>query len=389
MDVIFNGVLHIRIPQKQDVLSGRGGGINNHPGNKAYREIVDTLKPEYNLGRKPKDQKNGVAQEVVRQIKNLPIPGRFLKKANKINGDWWVETDKNDVLKKVTQALREGAKAYKEAEQNSQGDPQSSPKTTKKRKKKASSAAAKKAARSLASESKQAKTGVTISEDTSSMDDETETRVLSLPLGYQPEQYLLPSNDNSTTQQRNLQELKENVEKAIKDGTPPLASVDEPLHNLPPLSLGESQSPHVRLRRNNSLYLGNDSANDISLPFCDPFQNEDHLYYPQMAVSANNSSGQMSISPTGERYILCNNGDANAKPATLTDHEICPVHDQLSFPDPVADQANLLYNLNANANNENNEPSAALSRHEICSVPDQFSENDDESMGCEGCGNPR
>ena len=37
----------VRSPHPHDVLSGRGGRINSHPGNVHFREMVDSYKREY------------------------------------------------------------------------------------------------------------------------------------------------------------------------------------------------------------------------------------------------------------------------------------------------------------------------------------------------------
>jgi len=37
----------VRTPHPHDVLSGRGGRVNSHPGNVHFREMVDSYKREY------------------------------------------------------------------------------------------------------------------------------------------------------------------------------------------------------------------------------------------------------------------------------------------------------------------------------------------------------
>ena len=60
-----------------DVLSGRGGRINNHPGNVAFRSIVEDYKHEYLDPRTRKLEKAHVAARLVQQIRSCG--GRFLK----------------------------------------------------------------------------------------------------------------------------------------------------------------------------------------------------------------------------------------------------------------------------------------------------------------------
>ena len=62
-----------------DVLSGRGGRINNHPGNVAFRTIVENYKNEYLDPRTRKLEKAHVAARLVAQIRSSQPPGRFLK----------------------------------------------------------------------------------------------------------------------------------------------------------------------------------------------------------------------------------------------------------------------------------------------------------------------
>lgn len=88
-----------------DVLSGRGGSINNHPGNKAFRDHVANRKRDYNLAIS-KIEKNRVAQDIIDLIHQNG--GRYLHK-NKKGGDQWVEMTHNEMMRKTTQALREGA----------------------------------------------------------------------------------------------------------------------------------------------------------------------------------------------------------------------------------------------------------------------------------------
>ena len=64
---------------ENDVLSGRGGRINNHPGNIAFRRIVEEYKVEYLDPRTRKLEKAHVAARLVAQIRCSNPPGRFLK----------------------------------------------------------------------------------------------------------------------------------------------------------------------------------------------------------------------------------------------------------------------------------------------------------------------
>ena len=105
-----SGNLRIRKPHPHDVLSGRGGGINSHPGNKVFREWVRVRKEAYNLA-VTKAEKAEVAHQVMNLVQNQQPPGRFLQRdPNSTTAcSLWVELDANRALAKTSQALREGA----------------------------------------------------------------------------------------------------------------------------------------------------------------------------------------------------------------------------------------------------------------------------------------
>lgn len=86
-------------PRSIDIISGRGGRSNNHPGNKRYREVVDEMKPAYKEGQK--FEKTIKSQEVVELL--LAEGRRFLK----LEGDRYFLMTKNQARRKAGQALRE------------------------------------------------------------------------------------------------------------------------------------------------------------------------------------------------------------------------------------------------------------------------------------------
>jgi len=94
----------LQYPTKNDVLCGRGGKINEHPGNVRFRAIVEQYKEQYNLASN-KNNKANISRDVVGQI--YDVGGRFLKK-DAMTGLWF-EEDLDHALKKTSQALREGA----------------------------------------------------------------------------------------------------------------------------------------------------------------------------------------------------------------------------------------------------------------------------------------
>jgi len=92
----------IEHPSDNDVLSGRGGRINNHSGNIHFRKLVTEEKAKYISLNKKMDKKY-IAIDIVDQLRKLEPPGRFLKK----DGLHWYEIGDERARKKAAQALRE------------------------------------------------------------------------------------------------------------------------------------------------------------------------------------------------------------------------------------------------------------------------------------------
>lgn len=106
----------IKEPHENDVMYGRGGGTNHHPGNKRYRKMVESRKVKY-VNSKRLD-KPLVALEIIREWRAQLPPGRFLKHNDK-TGNWDDVGDKK-AREKTSQALREKApqiRAQQEEEQ--------------------------------------------------------------------------------------------------------------------------------------------------------------------------------------------------------------------------------------------------------------------------------
>jgi hypothetical protein len=103
----------IRVPNVNDVLSGRGGRVNAHPGNVQFREIVVRHKKRYLSEQTKKLQKAYIAADIVRHIRGMEPSGRFLKEEVTGSGIWW-EIGDLAAYKKVGQALREDAPYIRE-----------------------------------------------------------------------------------------------------------------------------------------------------------------------------------------------------------------------------------------------------------------------------------
>lgn len=89
--------------EDNDVLSGRGGGTNVHPGNRNFRDLINLHRRAYLKARK--NDKPAISRAIVRAIRESG--GRFLKKHNKSN--LWFEIGDDAAREKTSQALRQRA----------------------------------------------------------------------------------------------------------------------------------------------------------------------------------------------------------------------------------------------------------------------------------------
>ena len=71
----------IREATQNDVICGRGGAINNHPGNQRFRKFINEFKYQYL--HESKQTKPKVAMSVLELVKQSTPPGRFLHKCEK------------------------------------------------------------------------------------------------------------------------------------------------------------------------------------------------------------------------------------------------------------------------------------------------------------------
>uniref|UniRef100_A0A7S4HWI4 DUF6824 domain-containing protein n=1 Tax=Odontella aurita TaxID=265563 RepID=A0A7S4HWI4_9STRA len=96
-------------PTDHDVLFGRGGLTNHHPGNKRFRDIIAVHRADYVAA--IKIEKPNVARKIVRAIRCGIPAGRFMKKNSK-DGMWYDVGDRH-AAEKASQALREKSQAEK------------------------------------------------------------------------------------------------------------------------------------------------------------------------------------------------------------------------------------------------------------------------------------
>lgn len=102
----------ISTPSPNDVICGRGGKANTHPGNISFREEAKKLRSWYESS--SKSEKFTISSFLVDIVRERG--GRFLKRDTENPGQW-LECDGNDVRKKASQALREGRQQRARAQQ--------------------------------------------------------------------------------------------------------------------------------------------------------------------------------------------------------------------------------------------------------------------------------
>ena len=91
------------LPRDEDVLFGRGGRTNHHPGNVRLRKIVGNYRHAYNQAKKV--DKPQVSRLIVSALRKANPPSRFLRH-NEDTGQWEDVGDKR-AAEKVSQTLRE------------------------------------------------------------------------------------------------------------------------------------------------------------------------------------------------------------------------------------------------------------------------------------------
>lgn len=90
-----------------DVLSGRGGGTNSHPGNRHFRQLINMHRDRYL--RAKKNDKPHISRSIVHMIRSKK--GRFLKKEEE--DGLWYEIGDDLAREKTSQALRQKAPEHR------------------------------------------------------------------------------------------------------------------------------------------------------------------------------------------------------------------------------------------------------------------------------------
>mmetsp|Transcript_19677 Transcript_19677/g.22803 ORF Transcript_19677/g.22803 Transcript_19677/m.22803 type:complete len:296 (+) Transcript_19677:2-889(+) len=90
-----------------DVLSGRGGGTNQHEGNYYFRSLINLHRERYLKAKK--NDKPFISRSIVNAIRKKN--GRFLKKDEE--SDLWLEIGDDAAREKTSQALRQKAPEFR------------------------------------------------------------------------------------------------------------------------------------------------------------------------------------------------------------------------------------------------------------------------------------
>jgi hypothetical protein len=101
--IVLSSTEGIKFYSRNDVLCGRGGGTNVHPGNRRFRDLINGNRLAYLKARK--NDKPDISRSIVRTIRDKG--GRFLKRDGK--RDLWFEIGDEFAREKTAQALRQRA----------------------------------------------------------------------------------------------------------------------------------------------------------------------------------------------------------------------------------------------------------------------------------------
>ena len=101
VDAMHQPELHVVLPTERDILKGRGGARNAHPGNQAFLSARSEMNRSYNVARK--NDKTAIASALRERMKMQSR--RFLDLTE--DGMYWYVISDNEAHKKCCQALRD------------------------------------------------------------------------------------------------------------------------------------------------------------------------------------------------------------------------------------------------------------------------------------------
>jgi hypothetical protein len=88
----------VDMPNRNDILVGKGKPFQQHPGNVRLRQLVELRLADYTVARK--SEKTNLTREIVQMIKDSSV--RFLKRD--LDG-WWEEVSAEDAREKVSKTF--------------------------------------------------------------------------------------------------------------------------------------------------------------------------------------------------------------------------------------------------------------------------------------------
>lgn len=106
-------------PHENDILMGRGGKNNQHTGNNQLRAFAREECRNYRTS--SKKGKSYISRELVRRVRELDPPGRFLKKNN--DTGLWEDVGDDVAREKASQALRDAVALSEEEEEEEEEQP--------------------------------------------------------------------------------------------------------------------------------------------------------------------------------------------------------------------------------------------------------------------------
>ena len=123
---------NISEPHAHDVLCGRGAGITKHAGNRRWRELIGRNRQRYTA--LPRNQRPIIAETIVKAVRSLNPPGRFL--AKDAATQLWYDIGDERATEKTAQAMRDSKKNGKDSTSSTPAvspavSPSSSPKPKK------------------------------------------------------------------------------------------------------------------------------------------------------------------------------------------------------------------------------------------------------------------
>jgi hypothetical protein len=100
------------VPNQHDVLCGRGVNVAQHPGNERFRALINARHDENYCHSYTTSEKRAVAEDIIKHLKELCPPGRFLKRPGRSKNSRglegpWEELSEKEAIKKTCQALRD------------------------------------------------------------------------------------------------------------------------------------------------------------------------------------------------------------------------------------------------------------------------------------------